>query len=86
MGEKRSTLYEENVGSKHLCDQPHTAAVNVTELAFAAECRAAAALLLLSAGPTAANPPHAAAAVSSWERQTDRQTGTVPLRRPCRIV
>ena len=67
---------EENVGSKHLCDQPHTAAVNVTELAFAAECRAAAALLLLSAGPTAANPPHAAAAVSSWERQTDRRTGT----------
>ena len=34
----------------------------------------------LPAGPTAANPPHAAAA-SEWDRQTD----TVPLHRPCSV-
>jgi len=63
----------------------------VTLLAFAADRRAAAAPLLLGAvraavdwhlllaGPTAANPPsHAAAAVDSWDRQTDRRTDTVP--------
>jgi len=31
-------------------------------------------LYILSAGPTEANPPHAAAAVDSWDRQTDGQT------------
>jgi len=30
---------------------------------------------LLIAGPTAANPPHAAPAVDSWQRQMDRQPG-----------
>jgi len=33
--------------------------------------KCAAALLLLGAGPTAANQPHAAAAVDSWGGQTD---------------
>jgi len=42
--------------------------------------------VLLPAEPTAANPPHAAVAVDSWDRQTDRQTDTVPLRKPCRIL
>jgi len=37
--------------------------------------RAAIDRYLLHAGPTAANPPHAAAAVDTWNRQTD----TVPL-------
>jgi len=45
---------------------------------------------LLPAGPTAANLPHTAAAVDSWDRQMDRQpdrrTDTVPLHRPCRIL
>jgi len=36
--------------------------------------RAAVNRYLLPAGPTAANAPHAAAAVDSWDRQTDRQT------------
>ena len=66
----------------------------MTLLAFAAVRRAAAAPLLLvagraaihryllSAGYTAANPPHAAAVVDSWDRQTDRRTDTVPLHRP----
>ena len=74
--------------------QRSTAAVDVTLLAVAAGCRAAAAPLLLSAcraasdrylmlaGPTAANPPRAAAAVDNWDRQTD----TVPLHRPCHIL
>jgi len=55
----------------------------VTLLAFPAErrvavrraagCPVAAAVgrYLLPAGPTAANPPHAAAAVDRWDRQTD---------------
>jgi len=40
---------------------------------------------LLSAGHTAANLPHAAAAVGSCDRQTDGQiqTDTIPLHRPC---
>ena len=42
---------------------------------------------LLIAGPTAANPPYAAAAVDSWQRQMDREPGrwtdTVPIHRPC---
>ena len=29
---------------------------------------------LLPAGPTAANPPHAAAAVDRWDRQTNGET------------
>jgi len=69
----------------------------VTLLAFAADRRAAAPLQLGAgraandrylppAGPTAANPPHAAAAVDRWNRQTDRRTDTVPLRRSCRIL
>ena len=37
---------------------------------------------LLPAGPAAANPPHAAAAVDRWDRQTD----SVPLHTPCRIL
>jgi len=58
--------------------------------AFAAERRAAAPLLLgtgarrflllaPSARHSAANPPHAAAAVDRWDRQTDAR----PFRRPC---
>jgi len=35
---------------------------------------------LLLAGPTAANPPHVAAAAHN---ETDRQTDTVSLHRPC---
>ena len=54
----------------------------MTLLAFAAERRAAAApavqqsmdVCCLPAGPTAANPPHAAAAVDRWDRQTDGRT------------
>jgi len=77
--------------------QPHTAARNVTLLAFAADCRAAAAPLLLGAGraaidryllpagATAANPPHTAETVDSWGTQTDRQSDSVPLHRPCRM-
>ena len=43
--------------------------------------RAAVNRYLLPAGPTAANAPHAAAAVDSWDRQTDRQTdGRTPHR------
>ena len=38
------------------------------------------------AEPTAANPTHAAAAIDSWDRQTDRRTDTVPLHRPSRIL
>ena len=55
--------------------------VNVTLPAFAAERRAAAPLLL-GAGAvdrrSAANPPHGAAGVERWDRQTD---GLYP--RPC---
>ena len=36
--------------------------------------RAALDQYLLPAGPTAANPPHPAAAIDRWDRQTDRQT------------
>jgi len=46
--------------------------------------RAAIDRYLLPAGPTAANPPHAAAAVDNWG-QTDGQTDTVPLHKPCRV-
>ena len=65
-----------------------TSADNVTLLAFAAKRHAAvhraagppvAAAVdryLPPAGPTTANPPHAAAAVDRWDRQTDRQTDT----------
>jgi len=79
---------------RQVCVQPSTAAVNVTLLAFAADRRAAAAPLLLRAGraaidryllpagSTAANPPHAAAAVDNWDIQTERRTDIVPLRRP----
>ena len=63
------------------------AAVNATLLAFAAErlraavrrcCLAPVAVdrYLLPAGRPAANPPHAAAAVDRWDRQTDRRTHT----------
>jgi len=60
-----------------------TPAGNVTLLAFAVERRvvvrraavarmdAAIDRYLLPAGPTAANPPHAASAVDRWHRQTD---------------
>ena len=39
--------------------------------------RAAVSRYLLPAGPTAANPPHAAAA-DEWYRQADGQTGRTP--------
>jgi len=54
--------------------------VNKTLSAFAAERRAAAPLLLSAGacrcrpiwpGHSAANPPHAAAAVERWDRRTD---------------
>jgi len=64
--------------------------------AFAAAGRAATARLLrgaqhqaefdrhlLPAWRTAANPPHAAAAVDILDRHTGRRTDTVPLHRPC---
>ena len=35
------------------------------------------------AGPTAANPPHAAAAVDRWDRQTDGRTDARQFHRPC---
>jgi len=70
---RRDTIFPQSVKRTSLCVQPTTAAVNVTLLAFAADRRAAAAPLLAmqesidisAAGPTAANPPHAAAAVDS---------------------
>jgi len=50
----------------------------------------------LPAGPAAANPPYAAVSVARWNRkggqltdkrtESDRQTDTVPLHRPCRIL
>ena len=63
--------------------EPSTAAANVTLLRRrAAERRAAVAVdrYLVSAGPAPANPPHLAAAVYSWNRQTDGRTSsdTVP--------
>ena len=63
----------------------------MTLLAFAADRRAAAAPLLpgagraaidrylLPAGPTAANPPHAAVAVDSWAIKTDGRTSSVNI-------
>ena len=61
-------------------------AVNVTLPAFAAERRATAPSLLgdryvLPAKHSAANPPHAAAAVERWDRRTDGRpivTDTAP--------
>ena len=66
--------------------KPRTSAVNITLPAFAAERRAAAVAAecwrllqerraaidryLLPAGRSAANPPHAAAAVDQWDGQT----------------
>jgi len=77
-----------------VCLQLHTSADNVTLLAFAADRRAAVRRRLpqqSTAAPTAANPPHAAAAVDRWTGRTDcrgtaRRTDSVPLRRPCRII
>jgi len=37
---------------------------------------------LLLGGPTAPNPQQRSAA-GEWDRQTDRRTDTLPLRRPC---
>jgi len=66
----------------------------MTLFAFAAERRAAAPLLLAPAGchpvdqcllstwRSPVNPPHAAAAVDRWDRQTDRRTGVQPFHRP----
>jgi len=67
------------------CVQPRSSAVNTTLPAFAAERRAAAPLplgagaavvdrYLLLARRSAANPPHPAAAVDRWDRQTDGRT------------
>jgi len=51
------------------------------------QCLAAAAMdRHLPAGPTAANPPQCHAAVDGWDREMDRQTDTVPLRGPCRVL
>jgi len=91
-------LVLERPRKKQVRVQPPTPAVNVTLLTFTADRRAAAAPLLLGAGhatidryllpdgPTAANPPHAAAAADSWDRQTDKRMDTLPLHRPCRIL
>jgi len=44
--------------------------------------RAAINIYFLPTGPTAANPPHTAAA-GEWNKQTDRQTtGAVPANQP----
>ena len=55
-----------------------TSADKVTLFTFVTERRAAGNVAataidqyLLPAGPTSANPPHAAAAVNTWDRQTD---------------
>ena len=65
----------------HVCIQPSTAAGNAALLASAAAAplllragHAAIDQYLLPAGPTAANPPHAAAAVNSGDGQTVRRT------------
>ena len=60
-----------------MCQLP-TSVNNVTLLAFAAERPAATAFdrCILPAGPTAANPPHAAAAVDRCDRRADGQTNT----------
>ena len=67
--------------TRQVCVQPPTPADNVALLAFTACCgelllgagRAAVDRYLPPAGPTAANPPHAAAA-GEWDRQTHGQT------------
>jgi len=60
--------------------QPRPSAVNMTLPAFAAERRRASAVdrYFLSAGRSAANPPHTAAAVDRRNRQTDGQTDGRP--------
>ena len=73
---------------KQVCVQPPPSAVNVTLLAFAAKRRcllhgarsvpAAIDRYLLPAGRLAANPSHAAVAVSRWDRHTDGQTDGRP--------
>ena len=84
---------------KQVCIQLPTSAVNVALPTFAAvrraaapcccgACRAAIDRYLLPTGPTAANPPYAAAAVKlnrETDEQTDIGTDTVPLHRPCFI-
>ena len=62
--------------------------VNMALPAFAAERRAAAPAAVdryvLRAERSAAKPPpHAAAAVERWDRQTDRQTDARPLHKSC---
>jgi len=65
-----------------VCDQPSTAAGNVTLLAFAADRRPCSNPSMSPAGPTAAKTLHALAAIDIWDRRTD----TVPLHRPCHIL
>jgi len=72
-----------------LFDLLHALFRTLDMLAFAAcgAVRAAIDRYLVSAGPTAANPPHAAASVDNWGRHSDsRRTDTVALHRPCRIL
>jgi len=71
--------------------QLRMSAVNVPLPAFAVAAplllgtqrRAAIDWYILPVGCSAANPPHAAAAVNRWDRQTGRRTDTGPLYRPC---
>jgi len=49
---------------------------------YAAPAPAAVDRYILPAGRSAANPPHAAAAVDRTDRQTDGRTDTRPLHRP----
>jgi len=69
---------------KQVCIQLPTSADNVTLLAVPAVQQAID--ISCPLGPTATNSPNSAAVVDRWYRQTDRQTDTVPLHRPCRVL
>ena len=59
--------------------QPRPSAVNMTLPAFAAERQRLLWIDIFCPGGSAANPPHAAAAVDRWDRRTDAR----PFHRPC---
>ena len=83
---------------KQVCVEPRSSALNMTLPAFAAECGRCSRCRPTAAGTrrsqlstdiccprpcSAANQPHAAAAVDRRDRRTDGQTDTRPLHRPC---
>ena len=62
---------------------PQTTATRLCSASYTSADKLLAAIARrhLPAGPTAANPPHAAAAVDRWDRRTDRRTdGWTPYR------